>query len=43
MTIKGASEYNLKNIDADIPLGVLTCVTGVFGIREKHAHNRNII
>ena len=29
--IKKASENNLKNIDVEIPLGVLTCVTGVSG------------
>ena len=29
--IKGAAENNLKHIDVDIPLGVMTCITGVSG------------
>ena len=31
ITIKGARENNLKNIDVKIPLGVMTCITGVSG------------
>ncbi|TNF54934.1 excinuclease ABC subunit A [bacterium] len=31
ITIIGACEYNLQNIDVKIPLGVFTCVTGVSG------------
>ncbi len=31
LTIVGASENNLKQIDVNIPLGVMTCVTGVSG------------
>ena len=31
LTIKGAAENNLKNIDVKIPLGIMTCITGVSG------------
>lgn len=31
LTIRKAAENNLKNIDVKIPLGVMTCVTGVSG------------
>ncbi len=29
--IKGAAENNLKNVNVDIPLGIMTCITGVSG------------
>ena len=31
LTVKGAAENNLKNVDVKVPLGVFTCVTGVSG------------
>ncbi|MDO5134855.1 MAG: excinuclease ABC subunit UvrA [Eubacteriales bacterium] len=31
LTIKGAAQNNLKHIDVEIPLGVMTCITGVSG------------
>ena len=31
LTVKGATEHNLKNLEARFPVGLLTCVTGVSG------------
>ena len=31
LKIRGAAENNLKNINVDIPLGIMTCITGVSG------------
>ncbi|MGN0437525.1 MAG: excinuclease ABC subunit UvrA [Lachnospiraceae bacterium] len=51
ITVKGAKENNLKNIDVAFPLGVMTCVTGVSGsgksslvneiLYKKLAHDLN--
>lgn len=39
LTIHGAKENNLKNIDVKIPLGVLTCITGVSGSGKSSLTN----
>ena len=39
ITIKGARENNLKDIDVDIPLGVVTCITGVSGSGKSSLTN----
>ncbi|WP_455719158.1 excinuclease ABC subunit UvrA [Agathobacter sp.] len=39
ITIRGARENNLKNIDVDIPLGIMTCVTGVSGSGKSSLTN----
>lgn len=51
LVIKGAQEHNLKNIDVEIPLGMMVCVTGVSGsgksslvneiLYKKLAHDLN--
>lgn len=40
LTVKGARENNLKNVDVDIPLGVFTCVTGVSGSGKSSLINQ---
>ncbi|MBP3371455.1 MAG: excinuclease ABC subunit UvrA [Clostridia bacterium] len=40
LVIRGAKQNNLKNIDVEIPLGVLTCVTGVSGSGKSSLVNQ---
>ena len=39
LTIKGARVNNLKNIDVNIPLGIMTCITGVSGSGKSSLTN----
>ena len=39
LTIRGARENNLKNIDVQVPLGVMTCITGVSGSGKSSLTN----
>ena len=40
LSVRGATENNLKNIDVEIPLGTLTCVTGVSGSGKSSLVNQ---
>lgn len=43
LTIKGAQENNLKNIDVQIPLGTFTCITGVSGSGKSSLINEILV
>ncbi len=39
LTVRGAQQNNLKDIDVEIPLGVMTCITGVSGSGKSSLTN----
>jgi len=42
LTVKGATQNNLKNLDVDIPVGLFTCITGVSGSGKSSLLNQII-